>query len=284
MLDDDQEAAWKVELDALAETTAGFDTLAFGWAGSSPETAAGGQGAHDLGFALGGFGVGELGVTGEAAASATPTEFTETVERELGVALDGVQQLGSLADEAMSEADSLAEFLTALSEEGERSAASLLRVQTSVGSALDEFQEVLSEDCATATDASLTGAAAAVSEELTSSLDGAMDGLASNADSDIARFIGEATLLGSDLGDDWNSLLSSAATDIRDALTARLREGVSRAVGNGVESLAQDVAEAAITMSVGSQITAALGPALPMLVAAKKAVQAINTFKGFFGL
>ena len=111
-----------------------------------------------------------------------------------------------------------------------------------------------------------------------------MDGLGAAIDSEVDGFVGEAMGLGTDLDHTWNSALSSVATEIRDTLVGRIKEGALRAVSNGVQALAQDVAEAALTTTLGSQITAALGPALPALVAAKTAAKAINALKGVFGL
>ena len=112
-----------------------------------------------------------------------------------------------LTDDVLSELDALAEALAALTEDGQRCAAAILRQQSSVSSALDEFGDAVSEEHEAATEASLAQSTNTVSEALTSSLDGAMDGLGAAIDSEVDGFVGEAMGLGTDLDHTWNSAL-----------------------------------------------------------------------------
>ena len=287
----DPETNWRAAVAELAQVAVAFDALTAMLPPTVepvlPEPAQGVGLSFAGAFANGNDSPGTRSSADEAANGHTDAslgDITASLERDLAQAAGGVRDLDAFADDVLSELDALAEALAALTEDGQRCAAAILRQQSSVSSALDEFGDAVSEEHEAATEASLAQSTNTVSEALTSSLDGAMDGLGAAIDSEVDGFVGEAMGLGTDLDHTWSSALSSVATEIRDTLVGRIKEGALRAVSNGVQALAQDVAEAALTTTLGSQITAALGPALPALVAAKTAAKAINALKGVFGL
>ncbi len=205
----------------------------------------------------------------------------DALDEELGRALDAASTFDGGVS-LLEEISGLVASLTSL-EAAAHGATEVVRGRhDSVIESLESFGVAVQEDHTGRTSEAIADAANEVSQTLTQSVDATVDELAGDVTSQLVAFATESTEIGTDLDEGWSSLLRAVANEIRDEMAREIKDAVHDAITSGTEALAAELAEAFATMTVGSQITAAMTPVLPYLVAAKKAAQFLNAVKGLF--
>jgi len=79
-------------------------------------------------------------------------------------------------------------------------------------------------------------------------------------------------------------LLAESGQEVTQTFLRELREGTDELIREGVQMIIEELAEQAVSMVAGASTTAALGPLMPELIAAKRALHAANEIADFLGL
>lgn len=250
-----------------------------------------------------------------------PTADGDASPERDGGALDEIEQAldaledhagGAVAD-ALAQLDTAAgEVVGALTEEGEAvrdadealathgggargSIASLVdRVQGDeevVDGAHDEAQDAVQALSAEASDEHLGStrdvferAGETLSARCLEAVDEGFDALGQHADRSFDAL--HESVQGA--SDGWSRaighLLAESGQEVTQTFLRELREGIDGLIREGVQAIIEELAEQAASMAAGASTTAALGPLMPELIAAKRALHAANAIADLLGL
>ncbi len=78
-------------------------------------------------------------------------------------------------------------------------------------------------------------------------------------------------------------LLAESGQEITQTFLRELREGTDELIREGVQAIIEELAEQAASMVAGASTTAALGPIMPELIAAKRVLHVMNSAAEFLG-
>ena len=116
----------------------------------------------------------------------------------------------------------------------------------------------------------------ALSERCAGAVDEGFDALEQHADRSFEALHESVQ----ESSDGWSRavghLLAESGEEVTRVLLRELREGTDELLREGVQAFVEELAEQAVSMAAGASTTAALGPLLPQLVAAKHALHAAN--------
>lgn len=205
----------------------------------------------------------------------------DSLHAEIAESLDSLDELSD-SETVFDETSDLVELLLKLGEDGDDAVDRLQGGRTLLIKGFDGLIADVQGDHVEQTSEAFENALQEVSDKLTQEIDGALDALAGQVTEQLVGLLTESMHVGDGLDDLWESLLKSAAAEVRNELVSELKEAARNAIASGTEALLADIAEALATMTIGSHITAAMTPVLPYLVAAKKAAEFLNALKAIF--
>ena len=143
----------------------------------------------------------------------------------------------------------------------------------------DDISDAFSGDVLRTLGAAMSTVAGAIVTGSAEDIDEKVTGLDENTSRQFGEFDSLVDRVGEAIAEELQTMVNGLCTHVAETVSQEMTRLINDVVSQGISVMTQEVAEATVTTTVGSAVTATISPILPPLVAAKKALAAINAVK-----